>query len=157
MDYLLFISLFLACSAVVLAYLASTVRHFPPDVVIGDAYLLRWYLIPRNRWFNIYFHEFLHSDDDRALHDHPWYSVSINLGGTLIEHSAMGARRIPRYRPVFRSAKFAHRLEVVDGPVRTIFITGPRVRHWGFHCPKGWVPWEQFTDETGHRTGRGCE
>ena len=40
-----------------------------PHFVIGgadDPYMLRWYLIPRNRRFNIYLHKFLRDDDDRA-------------------------------------------------------------------------------------------
>jgi hypothetical protein len=40
-----------------------------PDQVIGGRerpYMLRWYLIPRNRFCNIYLHHFLRSDDDRA-------------------------------------------------------------------------------------------
>ena len=42
-----------------------------PHMVIGgaeDPYLLRWYLIPRNPFVNVYLHKFLRSDDDRALH-----------------------------------------------------------------------------------------
>ena len=26
----------------------------------------------------------------------------------------------------------------------TVFLTGPIVRMWGFHCPKGWVPFYDF-------------
>lgn len=36
-----------------------------PDIIIGengDDYLHRWYVIPRNRFFNIYLHYFLRSD-----------------------------------------------------------------------------------------------
>ena len=50
-------------------------RNREPDFIIGGheaPYLRRHWLIPRNRFFNIYVHEFLRSDDDRALHDHPW-------------------------------------------------------------------------------------
>ncbi|WP_287865143.1 hypothetical protein [Achromobacter sp.] len=46
----------------------------PPDFVIGDAadpYLRRGWIISRNPVFNLYLHQFLRSDDDRALHDHP--------------------------------------------------------------------------------------
>ena len=42
----------------------------PPNFVIGDPadpYLRRWYVIPRNPLFNIYLHQILRSDDDRAL------------------------------------------------------------------------------------------
>jgi hypothetical protein len=57
----------------------------PPDFSIGpkgDRYMLRWWVIPRNRWFNIYLHRFLHDDEDRALHDHPWVSCSYILWGS---------------------------------------------------------------------------
>jgi hypothetical protein len=48
----------------------------------------RWWVIPRNKFFNIYLHHFLHSDDDRALHDHPWWNVSILLrSGSYVEHT----------------------------------------------------------------------
>ena len=57
-----------------------------PSKVIGEDYLSRWHIIPRNRFFNIYLHRFTGSDDDRALHCHPWASVSIKLRGVLFEH-----------------------------------------------------------------------
>ena len=40
------------------------------DLVVGgdaDPYLRRWWLIPRNRIFNVYLHHFMRSDDDRVL------------------------------------------------------------------------------------------
>lgn len=64
----------------------------PPDFIIGGSnrpYMLRWWLIRRNRFFNIYLHKFLRSDDDRALHDHPWLNMSYLLDGEYIEHSIL--------------------------------------------------------------------
>src|SRR5262245_55579519 len=61
-----------------------------PDVIIGregDDYLRRWYVIPRNRIFNVYMHQFIRSDDDRALHDHPWWNLSFLLNGRYVEHT----------------------------------------------------------------------
>lgn len=49
------------------------ILNIPCDFTIGGherPYLLRWFIIPRNRFFNIYLHKFLRSDDDRALLDH---------------------------------------------------------------------------------------
>ena len=43
-----------------------------PDFVIGADYLRRWWVIPRNDSQNVYLHDIRKSDDDRALHDHPW-------------------------------------------------------------------------------------
>lgn len=128
-----------------------------PSVVIGTDYLWRWHLVPRNRFFNVYLHKFGRSDDDRALHDHPWYSVSFLLRGELLEHHLNGKRHVPLFRPVFRTAKFAHRLEVVKGPVWTLFVTGPKVRDWGFYCPAGWRHWRIFTSSDGVSVDRGCD
>jgi len=128
-----------------------------PSQIIGEDYLFRWYLIPRNRFFNVYLHKFGRSDDDRALHDHPWHSVSILLKGSYVEHFD-GESKIRRAFSIFgRKATTAHRIEVVDGPVWTVFITGRNHRQWGFWCPQGWRHWTEFTDQTGSNVGRGCD
>lgn len=125
-----------------------------PDFIIGtldEPYLERWWLIPRNKWFNVYLHHFLHSDEDRALHDHPYYNVSFILRGSYIEHQEGDLRIVRRrFRPVFRRAVTTHRIELFNDangpiPVWTLFITGPRVREWGFLCPAGWKHWTLFT------------
>lgn len=59
-----------------------------PDFRIGregDWYMDRWYIIPRNRWFNIYLHHLMRDDDPTALHDHPWWNISIVLKGGYYE------------------------------------------------------------------------
>lgn len=133
-----------------------------PDFVIGspdDPYMLRWWIIPRNRFFNIYLHQILKDDDDRALHDHPWWSVSFLLKGRLGEVFGERMLRYPRrYLPLFRSGKFKHRLFLPHNETCawTLFITGPRYREWGFHCPKGWVHWQEFVGENKGEIGRGC-
>lgn len=137
-----------------------------PDFIIGGAdnpYLMRWFVIPRNYIFNIYLHRFLRSDDDRALHDHPWFNFSLLLWGEYTEHTipAGGVQRRIIYRAgdlKFRSAWYAHRVELHAGPCWSLFVTGPRLRHWGFHCPAGWRHWREFTAP--HNTGeigKGCE
>ena len=144
--------------------LIATMR--PPDVLIGkqdDTYMQRWYVIPRNRFLNIYLHHFLRSDDDRALHDHPWWNASILIEGKYTEHTicAGGVHRHVEYGTgalKLRNAKYAHRVELTSGPCWSLFITGPNIREWGFHCPAGWRPWQQFVDSnnSGH-IGRGCD
>lgn len=153
-----------------------------PDQVIGGStnpYLYRWYLTswsnyprgskPRNllerikrRLPNVYVHRFMRSDDDRALHDHPWWNTSILLLGRYREHTivAGGINHVmTRVAGEFklRPPRSAHRIEI-DRPCLTIFITGPKVREWGFHCPHGWRHWEAFTapGKPGE-IGRGCE
>lgn len=71
------------------AFLMWLTRYWEPDLWIGgreNPYLIRWWLLPRNRFpINIYLHRMLRSDDDRALHDHPWWFLSIILSGGYIE------------------------------------------------------------------------
>lgn len=133
------------------------------DIFIGgrdDPYMKRWYVIPRNRFFNIYLHKFERSDDDRALHDHPWKSVSFILKGVYAEHFAGGViRGAGKGDWIFREATHTHRISVIPNvDVWTLFITGPKVRDWGFLCPQGWVHWKKFTSPTDSSlVGRGCE
>jgi len=128
-----------------------------PDFIIGDNYMHRWWLIPRNKYFNVYLHKIMHDDDDRALHDHPWWSVSFLLKGKLLEVHKNGSRIPKRFLPLVRSAKFAHMLKILNGPAWTLFITGPVIRSWGFHCPKGWVNWADFVDDRDKgKVGKGC-
>lgn len=149
-------------------WLINWVTKRKPDVVIGGEntpYLYRWHIIPRNRVFNAYLHLFLRSDDDRALHDHPWANLSVLLRGKYVEHT-IDAGGIER-RTVFGSGdwrlrltgKLAHRIELFDGPCWTLFVSGPRYRQWGFHCPKqGWIHWRRFTaSEDSGAVGPGCE
>jgi len=138
-----------------------------PDQIIGpegDPYLKRWYVIPRNPIFNIYLHQIVRPDDDRALHDHPWANVSLILRGSYFEVFEQGvpgrtpdkARERRAGSLTFRWPTSAHRL-VVRSPCWSLFITGPRVRQWGFHCPTGWVHWKDFTKPgKPGEIGRGC-
>lgn len=142
-----------------------------PDYIVGadnpdGAYLLRWWLLPRNRLLNVYLHQFLRSDDDRALHDHPWAWCSLLLKGRYIEHTIRAGgihRRRVRLPGTLRCAlpSTAHRVEVLPGEgAWTIFVTGPRVRRWGFHCPaQGWIDYRHFTAAAAGRPGEmgpGC-
>jgi hypothetical protein len=141
-----------------------------PHFVIGkpgSPYLNRWYVISRNRLFNVYLHQILRSDDDRALHDHPWVNLSIVLHGGYVEVTPFdhekpnGPVRMRRRGPgsiVARRSTAAHRLEIAAGtPCWSLFITGPKVRDWGFWCPKGWKVWTSFVDMTNTGAiGPGC-
>lgn len=144
--------------------------RIPPDDAI-PAYMWRWWRIVRNAFFNIYYHNVRRSDDDRALHDHPWVNLSIVLDGGYFEHVILegGVHRKTWFGPGsvrFRwHGKKAHRLELErvyhqnvedptfsELPVKTIFITGPVLRRWGFHHPDGWVDaydWDAFCAERG--------
>jgi hypothetical protein len=51
-----------------------------------DCYLRRWYVI-RTEKFGLFVHQFVRSDEDRALHDHPWNFIVIPIWRGYIEHS----------------------------------------------------------------------
>ena len=137
---------------------ARSIMTRSPDFVIGDNYLRRWWVIPRNEMCNVYLHEILHSDDDRALHDHPWPNTSMILSGGYVEHTPEGVFVRKAGDVIERAATALHRLECEDGQsCVSLFITGPKVRDWGFACPQGWIPWQEFTDPNdSSQTGRGC-
>jgi hypothetical protein len=143
----------------------------PPDVVIGppdDPYMLRWHLLNYKRFRyigNVYLHAICRSDDDRALHDHPYFSVSFVLRGGYIEHFKDHAVERPVGALVGRGATTAHRLELHPGrcggftPCWSLFFVGPKIREWGFHCPKGWRHNTDYSVPTknGNMIGRGCD
>lgn len=150
--------------AVVVAWArAHIVANPDPDFHVGpddDHQLQRWFVVPRNPVANVYLHRFLRSDNDRALHDHPWDNRSWILSGEYLEHLQDG-RTTTRHEGDFveRKAIEAHRVELVTGPVLTLFFTGPIVRSWGFYCNAGWRHWREFVETTpgGNHRGRGCE
>lgn len=137
---------------------AESVMQRSPDFVIGDDYLRRWWIIPRSEKVNVYLHDIRKSDDDRAMHDHPWSNVSYLISGSYIEHTPEGRFVRTAGDVVERAAHALHRLEVIPGQrCISLFMTGPKVREWGFDCGHGWVHWQDFTsEEDSSRTGRGC-
>lgn len=148
--------------------LIANAERRSPDFIIGGAerpYLHRWWITPRAKWLPcVYLHKFMRSDDDRALHDHPWVNASVLLRGTYTEHTiAQGGihqRRVYKVGDIIvrRSGRIAHRVEI-DEPCWTLFLRGPVYREWGFHCPdRGWIPWQQFVDADDiGSVGKGCE
>lgn len=126
------------------------------DEVIGENYMRRWHLRRNPGKNNLYLHRYEGSDDDRALHDHPWRSVGIVLWGKLYEITEHGEKRLWPLMPKYRKAIYAHRIILKSRFAYTLFLTYRKEREWGFHCPKGWVHWREFTDKSGQRTGQGC-
>lgn len=129
---------------------------------------------------NLYLHCFLRDDDDRALHDHPSWAASLILHGSYVEHTISEGGIHRRRQHTEGSLRFlptthAHRIELLrhvvdngdpivratDPPAAcwSLFLFGPAVREWGFHCPeKGWVHWREFTAAgNSGEIGRGCD
>ena len=156
MRLALFVPVFLISSLETNTDFMNNFKWRKADQVIGEKYMLRWHLIRQPGIRNLYLHKYLGSDDDRALHDHPWVSWSILLWGKLYEVTDSGVERIWPIIPKYRSAEHSHRLILRSKSAYTLFFTGRKVREWGFHCPKGWVHWTRFTDAQGNQTGVGC-
>ncbi|MFD1104605.1 hypothetical protein [Sphingobium olei] len=137
---------------------AEAIMAREPDFIIGENYMRRWWVIPRNKFCNVYLHDIRQSDDDRAMHDHPWANTSFIITGSYIEHTPDGVFTRSAGDVVERGAEALHRLEVIPGQrVISLFMTGPAVREWGFACPKGWVHWTDFVDaRDAGQVGRGC-
>lgn len=141
----------------------SVMDSRPPDFIIGGDYMERWFIIPRNAGPNVYLHRTLRSDDDRALHDHPWANSSLVLRGGYLEitpDNPLGVIRRPG-DVVQRDATARHRL--VLGPESSnvsLFFTGPKVRDWGFWCGSDgetFVPWQDFCNPHDRSAvGPGC-
>jgi hypothetical protein len=90
-------------------------------------YLTRWF-IWRGKNLGIYIHKFHRSDEDRALHDHPWSFLSIILwrGYYEVTQNKKGARLLYANAPLiqikkrkwpgmilYRPATWRHRVELL--------------------------------------------
>ncbi|MDP3327165.1 hypothetical protein [Parvibaculum sp.] len=148
-----------------------------PGLIIGDPsdpYMHRIFVVPKNRVFNIFVHRIMRDDDDRALHDHPWWSVSWIFRNHYFDivpkfpdsfricgHGRLIPVRREEWSMTFRRATDLHRI-VLPGPGKTeawsLFITGPEIRDWGFLCPQGWRSSKVFSETRDGVSvvGRGC-
>jgi quercetin dioxygenase-like cupin family protein len=139
----------------------------PHDSVVGDEdspYMLRWRMGRKNPVLNAFVHKFLRPDEEGALHDHPWPSASLMLSGAVFEHvrtrNGEQVRHLRAGDLVFRGPRLAHRLSpdpTVPGDCWSLFLTGPKVREWGFHCATGWRPWQAYIADREDGSRRGCE
>lgn len=138
-------------------------------------YLRRFYLTPRSRpnwwprswrWFRLFLHKIVRSDDDRDPHTHPWSFVSTVLGGSYREHIYFpngsgpgGVRnyvRIARPGSILRNkAEHTHQVEIIR-PVWSLVISPEATQEWGFWIldefpgvPDRWVQWDEYLGLTG--------
>ena len=96
-------------------------------------------------WFGIYLHFIYKADEDKHLHDHPWNYTSIVLKGSFVEQRPSGSLlfNVKRLYPgdvVRRKAGEFHKIYALMTPaVYTLFLTGPRIREWGYNVNDTWV------------------
>jgi len=123
-------------------------RFLDSRVIINcekDPYLKRWYL-RRKPNLAIFIHKFIRSDEDRALHDHPWDFIVIPIWRGYVEFNDEGSRRVwPIISSVRRSAEYRHRVELIKRkPAWSIFIRLKRRRMWGFWPENVFVDWQRW-------------
>jgi len=159
------------------------VRDTKPKIPIGpnpeDPTMWRYFVIRRNRWFNMYLH-YIRGDDPDHLHDHRMLNISFPLdGGGYFEERFVRRPReglplpekktifVSERRPKFRLPATPHRIVLrrnEDGlpiPGWSLFIGFPHWRNWGFWTDLGalrtakWFPWNTYTHGSEDPTSSG--
>lgn len=103
-------------------------------------YLERYYLFTVFGW-RFYLHQFVGSDPDRGLHDHPWSKAySVILSGWYWEETRSGARKVEWLNSL--TGDTFHRVvlpidwgsdDLLDRPCWTLFMhKAYSVKPWGF-------------------------
>jgi hypothetical protein len=137
-------------------YDQADTSRWPPRKVIWscDASrgpLLTRYFLVHTPLVGIFLHHLHASDEDRALHDHPWSFVTCLLTSGYYEHTPDRDGTIRRtwrrrFSVLYRPAEWQHRLELVR-PTWTLMFRWRRRRVWGFFTPGGWVDWVTYGKE----------
>lgn len=131
--------------------------------ILGDPecpLMCRWVI--QSPWLSVRIHHFYRSDNDRMLHDHPWWFITMPLSrhGYLNETycAACGGKgrgddckldsisgccvlcggsgrmfdRVRWLRPAYRPAGHIHAVKLDKGPCWTFIVTGRKAHNWGF-------------------------
>jgi len=103
------------------------------------------------RGIGLYLHRFHRSDDDTALHNHPWrWARSLILAGGYIEERRIDGRVV---RHVVRPGSWRridqddfHRVDLLEHDCWSLFIAGPKAASWSFwdRDTGETVPWREF-------------
>jgi hypothetical protein len=113
----------------------------------SDQPLLVRYFLLHTKPISIFVHHLMQSDEERALHDHPWSFLTILLSGGYWEHTTTERIWRRRFSILWRPAEWQHRLEL-DRPVWTLVVKFRSRREWGFILPGvGWQRWSHYLTE----------
>lgn len=119
--------------------------------VLGDLrcpYMTRWVL--DIGFGSLRVHHFHRSDDDRHLHDHPWWFLSLILRGGYEEITESGTEKVSPFRFVFRRASHRHAVRLLGHSCWTVVLTGPVSRTWGFWVGKIFHDSKKYFGKFGH-------
>lgn len=144
------------------------------DNPLGPIYH-RYFVIPRNGWFDVYLHNFLR-DDAQDPHDHRMLNISFPSQGEYFEDTfefkpKLGGPYPPIKRRLIKNHSIRIRLpwtphrvvlkKDADGkpiPMWSLFIGFPKLREWGFWTKYNpsqepgkdrclWIWWEIYDPE----------
>jgi hypothetical protein len=125
----------------------NLIDFIPHKVIVNcdrQAYLKRWYLF-RSKSIGVFLHRFYRSDEDRALHDHPWAFITFIIWRGYIEHTPKGVSRKWPGMICYRPATWRHRVELVyDKPAWTLVVRFKEHRMWGFWEKTGFIAWNKW-------------
>jgi hypothetical protein len=94
-------------------------------------YVIRWMV--ETPLGSLRVHHWLGPDDDRALHDHPWWFLTFVVKGGYADLQQYGVADLLQAPAVrFRPAHHQHTVQPLKGGAWTVMVTGPKVRVWGF-------------------------
>jgi hypothetical protein len=113
------------------------------DPVRDGAYALDRYHVHEAKTWNVRYHQ-IRTPDPADFHDHPWDYVTTLVAGAYLELTPGGSTLYRAPVTLIRRAEDLHRLELPEGPVWTLLVTGPVRRRWGFHTSRGWVHWSDY-------------
>lgn len=104
------------------------------------------YRVISTPWFKIYLHRILESDQDKDLHSHPWDFKSLVIKGSYKEYYAIGPywglvkeRTFKPFQVNSYDHNNVHKIEVMNGPVWTLFFTNGRLYEWGYQTKIGFI------------------
>lgn len=131
-------------------------KPFPIRRMDGTLYLWRLRIL-ETPWFGIKLHWIRGPDDDRALHDHPWWFVSFVLWGSYEEVVPKPGqppfcgcvRRVVRWFNRKRARDLHRIVSVSNGGAWTLVINGRYERKWGFVEHAKWTPWDEYLKAKG--------
>lgn len=127
---------------------ANAGHHWPRKNVIRacdrtkGTLLVRYFLL-HTRPISVFLHHLMLSDEDRALHDHPWSFITILLSNGYWEHTTTERIWRRRFSVLYRPAEWQHRLEL-ERPCWTLVIKFRSRREWGFITASGWQKWTEY-------------
>jgi hypothetical protein len=112
-------------------------------------YIKRW--VFNFHFFSIRIHHWLHSDDARHFHDHPWWYLTLVLKGGYVDSSPDGLDILKMGSIRFRKATHKHSVLIFD-PSWTILLTGPKKRVWGFWVGEKFKRRNKYFFKYGHHS-----